>query len=328
MNQQLNDFYAHLNESVVTTNDFTEGTSFRKREKVGQFAYCGLNPMYRAYMSFDLDFPGAARRFEDIRVPVPTIITTNRSNGHCHYLYKLISPVAFHESSRSQPQNYFEALQDEMTRQLGADTAFTHTLTKNPLNDRWIVETFPAQYHLSDFTEYFDLPGRKKAKPLPDTCITLGRNDKLFQTLRYWAYRQVTNHSSEEGLFAALLHQAELINADFPTPLPFAEIHASAKSMGKGVWKKRNELGRNTRAKVLNFADETASERMQAGAIYTNQQRCKKSIAVLQAAVQELLPIYGQELSTTVLAAHTRQNIETVRKYLPGIMSSINTTSI
>jgi hypothetical protein len=305
----------------MTTDDFTEGTKFRKREKVNQFAYCGLNPMYRAYMSFDLDFPGAARRFEDIQVPVPTIITTNRANGHCHYLYRLVTPVAFHEKSRSEPQDYFEALQDEMTRLLKADFAFTHTLTKNPLHNRWIVETFSAQYHLSDFTEYFDLPNKQKSNPLPDACVIQGRNDKLFHTLRYWAYRQVVNHASEESLFAALLHQAGIINADFSSPLAFNEVRDTAKSMSKWVWKRRNDLGSATRNKVLTFTDETVSERMQAGAAYTNQQRCEKSTEILRAAVQDLLPLYSRELSPKVLAAHTGQNIKTVRKYLPGILS-------
>ncbi|MGV0958454.1 MAG: hypothetical protein ACOYB1_01360 [Limnohabitans sp.] len=50
MNQQLTNFYDHLNTSVITTNDFAEGTLFRKREKVNQFAYCGLNPVYRKYL--------------------------------------------------------------------------------------------------------------------------------------------------------------------------------------------------------------------------------------------------------------------------------------
>ena len=327
MNQQLQDFYTHLNEAVMTTDNFTEGTSFRKREKVGQFAYCGLNPMYRAYMSFDLDFPSAARRFEDVRVPVPTVITTNRANGHCHYLYRLITPVAYHASSRSQPQDYFEALQDEMTRQLGADAAFTHTLTKNPLHGRWMVETFGAAYHLSDFTEYFDLPARPQTHRLPEDCLIRGRNDELFHTLRFWAYRQALNHASEEALFAAVLHQAGIINACFAKPLPFAEIRATSKAMAKWIWKHRHELGRNTRAKVLAFADETATQRMQAGAAYTNQQRRDKSIAVLQTAVQELLPLYGQELSTKALVAHTGQNLKTVRKYLPGILARIGGTS-
>ena len=37
MNEILHDFYNHLNEAVITTNDFEDGTKFRKR------AYCGLN---------------------------------------------------------------------------------------------------------------------------------------------------------------------------------------------------------------------------------------------------------------------------------------------
>lgn len=51
MNQILQDFYDHLNVAVVTTNDFEYGTKFRKREKVGDFAYCGLNQMYRHYLT-------------------------------------------------------------------------------------------------------------------------------------------------------------------------------------------------------------------------------------------------------------------------------------
>lgn len=89
MNRQLEDFYKHLNEAVITTNDFADGTRFRKREKVSQFAYCGLNQIYRSYLSFDLDYAGAGRRFEDLHLPAPTIVTTNRRNGHRHYLFRL-----------------------------------------------------------------------------------------------------------------------------------------------------------------------------------------------------------------------------------------------
>ena len=45
MNQQLQDFYTHLNKAVITTNDFAEGTRDRKREKVAEFAYCELNDL-------------------------------------------------------------------------------------------------------------------------------------------------------------------------------------------------------------------------------------------------------------------------------------------
>ena len=94
MNQILQDFYNHLNVAVITTNDFEDGTKFRKREKVGDFAYCGLNQMYRHYLSFDIDEPGSAFRYEAVGLPPPTITTVNPVNAHCHYLYKLNTPVS------------------------------------------------------------------------------------------------------------------------------------------------------------------------------------------------------------------------------------------
>jgi hypothetical protein len=323
MNQQLQDFYNHLNTAVLTTNDFADGTRYRKREKVAQFAYCGLNPMYRSYLSLDLDFPGAAHRFEELHVPVPTIVTTNRANGHCHYLYRLVTPVAYHDKARSQPQEYFEALQDEMTRRLGADAAFTHTLTKNPLHDRWIVETFPAEYHLSDFAEYFELPPRKTAVRLRGDGTSRGRNHELFNTLRFWAYGAVHSHTSEETWLTTVQHQATAINACFARPLPFKEVRDTAKTTGLWAWKHRHEL--HVCPKVLSFTDETATERMQAGAEYTNQKRRQKAQDFIRAAVEELLPLYGNELGTRLLATHTGQNIKTVRKYLPAILHAVKT---
>lgn len=317
MNSQLQDFYSHLNEAVITTNDFSEGTRFRKREKVSQFAYCGLNPVYRSYLSFDLDYPGAGRKFEELHIPAPSIITTNRENGHSHYLYRLITPVAFHEGGRSKPQDFFEAIEREMTVQLKADPAFTHTLTKNPLHDRWIVDSFSGRYHLSDFTEYFDLPTRRTDPVLPQTCIVRGRNDELFHTLRYWAYKAVQAVASEEALFESALQQAALINANFSKPLDFAEIKHTAKATSKWVWKHRHEL--NTRVKILQFTTENATERMQAGAAFTNEKRRENSLATIRKTIAELLPIYGAELTPTILAVHTRLNIKTIRKYLPEL---------
>lgn len=317
MNQQLTTFYNHLNDSVITTNDFTEGTLFRKREKVSQFAYCGLNPMYRKYLSFDLDYPGAGRKFEELNIPAPSIVTTNKANGHAHYLYELITPVAYHPAARQEPQDYFEAVQLGMTSQLKADHAFNHTLTKNPLHERWIVETFPAKYHLSDFTEYFDLPTRSSLKRPPGDCVIRGRNDELFHTLRLWAYSAVHSHSSEEVWHLAMLKQAEEINTCFADPLGYSEIKATSKAVAKWVWKHRHEL--NGRTKVLKFTNESPAERMSAGAAYTNEKRRETSLAIVRAAYQELLPIYGEKLTPRILSAHTGQNIKTIRKYLPLI---------
>lgn len=318
MNQQLEHFYNHLNEAVLTTNDFAEdGTLYRKREKVQRFAYCGLNPVYRSYLSLDLDYPGAARKFEEVKVPVPSIITTNRTNGHAHYLYQLITPVAYHESARTKPQEFFEAVQDALTEKLRADTAFTHTLTKNPLHDRWIVESFPAQYHLSDFQEYFDLPLRFKAPKLDGDYEINGRNDELFHTLRFWAYSAVHGHTSEEHWHHAVRKQADAINSCFEPPLTEREVGNTTKSVAKSVWAHRHNIG--YRPKVLQFTNESATERMQAGAAYTNQKRKENALAEVRKAYQELSPIFGEKLNAKIIATHAKLNIKTVRKYLPEI---------
>lgn len=318
MNQQLEHFYNHLNEAVLTSNDVAlYGARYRKQEKVRQFAYCGLNPVYRSYLSLDLDYDCSAHKFEELKVPVPTIITSNRTNGRAHYLYQLITPVAYHDSARTKPQEFFEAVQDALTEKLRADTAFTHTLTKNPLYDRWIVETFPAQYHLSDFQEYFDLPLRFKCRQPDGTFEINGRNDELFHTLRFWAYSAVHGHVSEEHWHHAVRKQADAINSCFQPPLPDREVGHTCKSVAKSVWKHRHSIG--YRPKVLPFTNESATERMQAGAAYTNQKRKENALAMVRKAHQELSPIYGDRLNARIIATHAKMNIKTVRKYLPQI---------
>lgn len=319
MDQAKQDFYAHLNEAVVTTNDFAEGTKFRKREKVDQFAYCGLNPVYRSYLSFDLDFPGSAFRHEELNLPPPTIITINPENAHCHMLYRLVTPVAYTPNARSGPQDYFEAIQCEMQRRLGADIAYNHTITKNPLHTRWEVITHPtAQYHLGDFLEWIDLPRRSLSNPTPQTYK--GRNHQLFDTLLRWAYSIVHAYDNEDRWYAVVHAKAEEINSTaFATPLPFAEVKSTARSAARRVWKKRNEPN-TARPRVLTFTNESSDERMRLGAAYTNAIRRDKSLQTLQDAFNVLRSEHGDQISTRQLVEHTGMNIKTVRKYLSQIV--------
>jgi hypothetical protein len=315
MNKQLEDFYKSLNEAVVTTNDFEDGTKFRKREKVEQFAYCGLNQMYRHYLSFDLDLSGAAFRYEDVGLPPPTIITINPLNTHCHYLYQLKTPVAFHSSSRIKPQQMFEGIQQAMTQQLRADNAYTHFLTKNPIHPRWKVITHAATYDLGDFTEYLE-PKILRARPLPDDVSVRGRNDQLFHTIRLWGYRAVHQFNSEEQWHEAMQSQAEGVNQTFDEPLAVKEVHNTAKTTARWIWKHRHELGR--RDKVLRFTNESPQERMRQGAHYTNALRSANAIQTLQQAA-DALRSNGTHIAPLSLQAASGLNIKTVRKYLSQI---------
>ena len=318
MNQQLQDFYSHLNESVVTTNDFEEGTKYRKREKVDQFAYCGLNPIYRHYLSFDLDIRGSAFRYDDVALPPPTIITVNPVNTHCHYLYQLKTPVAYHANSRIKPQRMYEAIQHAMTSSLKADTAFTHTLTKNPLHPKWWVITNPAIYDLSDFLEYKGVERSRTIDALPDdvTAVVRGRNDQLFHTLRLWGYRSVHRFTSEEGWHQEMQVKAEEINDGFEDQLPYKEVRHTAKTTAKWIWRHRHTL--SSRKRVLEFTTETAQERMSQGAAYTNAARSAKAIQTLQLAA-DALRHSGKPMTPLSLQVASGLNIKTIRKYLSQI---------
>jgi Replicase family/Primase C terminal 1 (PriCT-1) len=316
MNQILQDFYDHLNESVVTTNDFEYGTRFRKREKVGDFAYCGLNQMYRHYLSFDIDQPDSAFFYQDVGLPPPTIITVNPVNSHCHYLYKLNTPVAFHDGGRSSPQDFFKGIERAMTDCLVADLAYNHVITKNPLHSRWHVITNPASYDLSVIGEYLpDKPTTHPHRKGTDQDIR-GRNDKLFHTMRHWAYRAVQQFTGEEIWLQAIQFKATEINAGFADPLPYKEVQHSAKACGRWAWKNRHKFG--SRPKVLNFTTETPQERMSKGAEYTNAIRAEKAIQTLQNTAVALRSS-GTLVTPLALQAASGLNIKTVRKYMGHI---------
>lgn len=320
MEQQLKDFYTHLNDAVITTNNFADGTKFRKREYVDRYSYCGLNRMYRQYLSFDIDKANSASNFEYFNLPAPTIITLNPENAHCHYLYRLHVPVAFHKNSRSAPQDFFEAVQKEMGILLHADQAYNHALTKNPLHQRWRVQTYPTSYDLSDFLEYFDLPKRHHARKLPENISVRGRNDELFHTLRMWAYRAVHSAANFVNWRADVQEQAAEINVDFDFPLPYKEVVHTADSVAKWTWKYSYKLG-NSQPKILQFTDESPEVRMSMGAAYTNALRCEKTLQTLRNAVKTLSLKEGDKAIVNRLVQHTGMNIKTVRKYLPKIFS-------
>ena len=73
-----------------------------------------------------------------------------------------------------------------------------------------------------------------------DEQFGLNRNCALFKRLAYWAYDNVTyhrEHSNYQQWMDDVLCRAESFNT-FPQPLPYGEIKATAKSVGKWVWVK------------------------------------------------------------------------------------------
>ena len=317
MNRQLYDFYNHLQAAAVTTNNFADGVKYRKKDQLPHFAYRGLNTAYRYYLSLDLDYAGSARQFEVINIPPPTIVVTNRANGHCHYLYRLRTPVAYHDQARKSPQAFFEAVQQELTIQMKADRAFNHYLVKNPLSDRWLVETFPTAYHLSDFTEYFDLPSVAAAQA-GGTDQVRGRNDRLFHTLRM-GLRCCPRIRAAGELASSSVAESRIHKRS---------VWRSVAMAGSSRHRQRNsKLGVEAALRLwqcspkkLTFTTEDAHQRMQAGAAYTNAMRVAKTKEQVLKGIRTALADPGATLTPVLIARQTGLNIKTVRNYFPEML--------
>ncbi|RBL98368.1 hypothetical protein C3R74_13895, partial [Acidithiobacillus ferridurans] len=121
-------------------------------------------------------------------------------------------------------------------------------ICKNPFNDRWLVwEIHGNPYTLGELGDYVDLTA--KAVSLPSDAsesFGLGRNVTMFHTGRKWAYRAVREHWAPNGLgrwSEAVLERLQAINGEFPQPLPFAEVKATAKSISGWTWRRMTPAG-------------------------------------------------------------------------------------
>ena len=68
----------------------------------------------------------------------------------------------------------------------------------------------------------------------------------MFDTGRFWAYGAVREYWAPNGLgqwSKAVLERLQAINGEFPQPLPFAEVKATAKSISGWTWQRMTPAG-------------------------------------------------------------------------------------
>lgn len=231
-------FRERLPKRPYCTNDLESGLVVRPAEQAAEYRYIQHNPpVYKSWLNFDIDRRGAIYAAEDADLPAPTLIVENPANHHAHLLYGVAIPVCISPAGRPEPIRYAGAVDVAFAEALGADRGYSGLICKNPLHPGWIVHHGPELlYDLGELAEYVDLrPYRDKRKKLPS--YGLGRNCTLFDRLRFWAYRNVDicRAGSYEEWMRLVERQAEHYN-DFESPLPWPEIKATAKSVGKWTW--------------------------------------------------------------------------------------------
>ncbi|TDK67474.1 replication initiation protein [Sapientia aquatica] len=314
----LENFIQSLQEKVCCTNDFQDGTKFRKKDRALQCKYIELNQLYKKYIVLDIDRPGAAFLWEEKGLPPPTIITINPEKATCHYLYELKTPVIYTHNGRRAPQKYYEAVDLALTHALEADLNYIGKFTRNPLYSNHLVITHPVQYELEDFQEWhLELASVKKKASHLD-CSGYGRNSTIFHKLRFIAYPVVKSFTNFEIFYGEMEKQAFELNAEFAVNskacLAAKEVMGIAHSVSKYCWKHRHSIDQMKFRGVMQLPKEmTIREKQIAAASHTHHQRKKNSLEHILAAALALKS-QGKAVTQKAVATHSKYSLDTVKR--------------
>lgn len=240
----------HLEQHSPTkpycTNSLASGLRVRSLEVALTMAYMQINPPSLCHaMVFDIDRAGAAYAAQDAGLPEPSVVIITPKNRHAHIWYLFYAPVFTSDAARQKPLEYLAAIQRTMGRILGADMAYSGLITKNPLSDAWLsLYSLDAPVRCYTMQQLHEDIGVLDPKPKKtDDVSGFGRNCTLFDKLRNWSYVAIRRHrgglrrDSRVVWEAECLDKAASLNAEFLSPLSFAEVRNIAKSTARFCWK-------------------------------------------------------------------------------------------
>lgn len=197
------------------------------------------HPGVLSFLVFDVDRADAGAAWMDSNAPRPNLIIKNPENGHAHYVYALAQGVCTTDAARQKPLKYLAAIESAIRRELDADIGYAGLIIKNPYHKHWQTITVETKlYSMSELASRLDLYPLAANQEL-NLAAGLGRNCTVFDTLRHWAYKAVTEYwrpAGETAWLKAVRAQAHSYNV-FPAPMQPKEVDQIAKSVGKWVWK-------------------------------------------------------------------------------------------
>jgi hypothetical protein len=324
----MNRFIESLPEKVRSTSNWEDGTKFRTKRNALKDKYIEHNQLYKKYIPVDIDREQSAYAFEELNLPIPTIITINPDNTHCHYLYELNTPVIYTENGRRKPQQFYESVDIAITKALNGDTAYVGKFTKNPLHKCWKVINNNISYDLEDFQEYLDLtPERKKQDNIAFDYE--GRNSTIFNNLRFWAYVEVKSHNTFASFMQSVEIKAISINDEFyilqAGKLAFKEVFTIAMSVGKWTWKHRYSIGNCTNRGCMQLPESMALKQKQSlSAERTNDVKKKSSFDLIFDSATAL-KTKGSIVTKNSVALHSGLSFDTVKRHWKKLEENINT---
>ena len=219
------------------TDDPASGLRIRPQATALRHSHIQTNsPSLRFRLVFDIDRPGALFAAEDANVAAPNWISINPENRHGHLGYELEIPVVTSEAGHAAPVRYAAAVEYAYRRALGADVTYSGLICKNPTHDRWWNHVQRVQpYDLGELAEWVELPAKLLPRQAEETSI--GRNVRLFDSLRQWAYRNVRRYEKRAEWALACHAKAGELNT-FDVPLDVTEVVHVGRSVEKWAWVK------------------------------------------------------------------------------------------
>lgn len=238
--QQQLDLFESLPNKPYCMDDKPGYMLIRTKSIAIKKPYIQINPpLMTIYFVFDDDKDDAALSWFDAGLPKPLWTTQNPDNGRCHHCYKLEIPLCTSEFASVKAIKYAQAVYYAYALKMGADSSYSHLITKNPLHPQWRTTYWTDQaYSLDYLADFVDLP---KKLPKKLEVVGLGRNVTMFEKGRHWAYKAIRDymhHSSSYEWERVVRAQIEAINSGFEQPLAYSEVKATAKSIAKWVWQR------------------------------------------------------------------------------------------
>ncbi len=271
----LETFKNSLPQKPYCTDDLSFGLKIRPAETAIKKRYLQYNkPTDLRWFVYDVDRPTAHFDWDDLQAPAPNITVMNKKNGHAHLFYGLEVPVHTQTTAKKNPIRFASSIDVALINALQADDHFAELICKNPFNDFWDTRVWrEASYDLAELADNLDLSAYKDSrKRLPE--IGLGRNCNLFDSTRFYAYREIRK-PIQNYLFDELYSENDFVERCisyarhhnlFQTPLPEREILSIGKSVGKWVYRNMSpegffEWAEKRRARSIEVRQEQSDEK-------------------------------------------------------------------
>lgn len=229
------------------SDNLADGLERRTRPLALTARYIEANPQsMSSLLVVDVDSGDAVMRAMECigSHPIPNVIVENPENGHAHAIWQLTAPVTRTEYARRKPVAFATAVTEGLRRAVDGDTGYSGLITKNPLHGSWDgMQTRMEPYTLEELRDGLGahMPPPRWLTTQRANPVGLGRNCTIFETARFWAYREIRNHwGDSEGLAHAIRARVNELNTEYSVPLPSNEANDIANSISRWITTRSN----------------------------------------------------------------------------------------